>query len=670
MKSLNTFLFLILLLQLKSAAREPSHSQKAQQPKVAAKLVSGCVDPVSKIDMDINNVRTRMHTGGDFWTDPASPLPYYEIPINSGKHSMYAGSIWIGGLDASGNLKVAAQTYRNLGFDFYPGTIDLSNGDIRAERCNYYDRFWKIKKSEVLDFIADKNNITNDIKSYPGNGNSLYNEDEFLAPFHDNGADNLYEPSEGDYPLFRLDANAVDAGGGCNDFLFGDECIWWVINDVGNVHTLSESGKGAGIEIQCQAFAFRTSDELNNMTFNKFKIINRGNLELNQTYFGAWADPDLGNPYDDYIGCDVDLGLGFVYNGDPDDDGPGSYGINPPALAIDFFQGPLADNADGLDNDRDGQIDEPGEQIIMSKFIYYNNASGFQGDPNDANDYYNYLKGFWKNGQQLTYGKNGFVPGNPVCDFVYSGNTDTAFNNNPDFPWSESSAGNPTGDRRFLQSAGPFTLLPGAVNYITIGVVWAQASNGGPKQSIELIKFADVKAQQLFDNCFKVIDGPRAPDLVIRELDRELIISLENYFTPATELYFEKDITIPDTISKTIKVIVDTIMQGNIATYIYKDSTYTDTLTVAERSFKFEGYQIYQLLDENVTYDIQTLQNPDKARLIAQFDFKNNISQIINHSWNININSWDEIEMVNGNKQGCNTPYELKRMHLQQVAAN
>ena len=33
-------------------------------------------------------------------------------------------------------------------------------------------------------------------------------------------------------------------------------------------------------------------------------------------YFGQWVDPDLGYYLDDYVGCDVSLGLGICYNGD------------------------------------------------------------------------------------------------------------------------------------------------------------------------------------------------------------------------------------------------------------------------------------------------------------------------------------------------------------------
>ena len=42
----------------------------------------------------------------------------YEIPKGSNKNSMFAGALWIGGVDDGGNLKVAAMTYRQGGNDF------------------------------------------------------------------------------------------------------------------------------------------------------------------------------------------------------------------------------------------------------------------------------------------------------------------------------------------------------------------------------------------------------------------------------------------------------------------------------------------------------------------------------------------------------------------------
>ena len=83
---------------------------------------------------------------------------------------------------------------------------------------------------------------------------------------------------------------------------------------------------------------------------------------------------------------------------------------------------------------------------------------------------------------------------------MFPGDTDPSFEEN----WDETTAGNTPSDRRFIQSAGPFTLEPGAVNYITTGVVWAKAEEGGPLASVEKMKEADILAQTLFDNCFDI----------------------------------------------------------------------------------------------------------------------------------------------------------------------
>ena len=99
----------------------------------------------------------------------------------------------------------------------------------------------------------------------------------------------------------------------------------------------------------------------------------------------------------------------------------------------------------------------------------------------------------------MTYGGNGGDVNNPECDFMFPGDTDPNF----DEEWDETTAGNMPSDRRFLQSAGPFTLEPGAVNYITVGVVWARG-NDGPLSSVEAMKEADIMAQDLFDNCFDI----------------------------------------------------------------------------------------------------------------------------------------------------------------------
>ena len=43
-----------------------------------------------------------------------------------------------------------------------------------------------------------------------------------------------------------------------------------------------------------------------------------------------------------------------------------------------------------------------------------------------------------------------------------------------------------------------------------------------------LLKIYDREAQALFDNNFNILNGPDAPDLTLRELDKELIFTISN----------------------------------------------------------------------------------------------------------------------------------------------
>jgi len=68
-------------------------------------------------------------------------------------------------------------------------------------------------------------------------------------------------------------------------------------------------------------------------------------------------------------------------------------------------------------------------------------------------------------------------------------------------------------------------------------MIWQRTTSGGPLASVSLLKLADQKAQAIFDNCFKILDGPDAPNVALREMDRKVILSLENVNTKKVELY-------------------------------------------------------------------------------------------------------------------------------------
>ena len=580
----------------------------------ATVTASGCLPASSQIDLDINNVRARILGGGDMWWDQGLGIARYEIPKDAKKYSLFAGSLWIGGIDAGGQLKVAAQTYRQTGNDMWPGP--LSNDNVASTDksvCDLYNRHWKINKSDVELFRTSyasnpSTAIPASVADWPGNpvSGTPSNYDNYLAPFYDNDLDGFYNPSAGDYPKYNFDNNT--GTGDCDEFLFGDQTIWWVINDKGNIHT--ETGAQAiGIEIQCQAFGFQTGDEINNMTFYQYKVINRSSYTMNDTYFGLWVDADLGNAYDDAVGCDVPRGVAFTYNFDEDDETSIGYGAHPPAIGIDFFKGPKADPyvVNGVTEDRPASMSNSGlnfgdgipnnEYWGMEKCIVFQNNSTPQGNPFNGTHIYNYLRGLWKDGTPMTYGGNG-TGGSPT-NYMYPWNTDPA--HAADAPWFLSS----TADLRTVQSAGPFTLDPGAVNYVTAGAVWARA-NSTAIASVASMIAADKKAQSLFDNCFKIVDGPDAPDFTLQELDQEIIMTLEN--KPNSNNYREgyKEIS-PDIIN-------------------YYPAPNSDPF------YRFEGYKVYQLVNEFVT--IADLADPSLAQLVAQCDLKNGVTTLINRVYN------------------------------------
>ena len=107
--------------------------------------------------------------------------------------------------------------------------------------------------------------------------------------------------------------------------LYGDQTYYWIFNDKGNIHSESQ-GEPIGMEIRAQAFAFSTNDEVNNMQFYNYVVINQGTQTLTETYFAQWVDCDLGGHVDDYVGVDVRRGLGYAYNGDAFDEAT-SYSI-------------------------------------------------------------------------------------------------------------------------------------------------------------------------------------------------------------------------------------------------------------------------------------------------------------------------------------------------------
>jgi len=689
---------------------------------------AGCLPGAGFKYLEVNNVRTRINTGGDMWWD--FEVAQYEIPKGSRKTSMFSAALWIGGIDVNDQLKLAALKFRQgpnagspgSGNDFWPGplTIDGTAAISEAE-CAARDKLYPITRTEIDEYLAWWNNkaaypgyqIPASITDWPAHGDISQKQSYYLAPFFDRGSDGDYNPEDGDYPYYDIsnelchsstptkeDEEGIVVGGLLSDQVIkGDATLWWVFNDKGNIHTETQ-GTPIGLEIRAQAFGFATNDEINNMTFYSYEIINRSTYRLTGTYFSQWVDTDLGFATDDYVGCDVDRGLGYSYNGKPKD-GDGqfwAYGDQPPAIGVDFFQGPYMD-PDGSDNPSfkgDGKLGptfngecslvglsgssmtmeygdpdnlQSGNFIVrseaingvnfgngivdderfgMRRFVYHNNSDApgpYMQDPSYAPQYYNYLKGIWLDNTKMLYGGNGHISTGaygPECDFMFPGDTDVCDWGTGGLPpngakyWTEEVAKNKEGDRRFMQSAGPFILEPGAVNYITVGIPWARAASGGPWASVKLLQVVDDKCQLLFDNCFAVVSGPNAPDLVIKELDKELIFFIQNSKTNDAGNNFN-----------------ESYKELDPAILAVANSTGYDF----DPYYHFEGYQVFQL--KNSTVSVADIKDQTLARLVYQCDVKNGVTQLVNNNFDQALNANVPVEEVYGADLGISKTFRL-----------
>ena len=411
--------------------------------------------------LDVNQVRTRVfNSGGLFGTLETSE---FEVPKGGGINAMSAAGLWLGGM-IDGNLHFAGTDYGPG--EFWPGPLD--DQGLPPEDCTPFDRIFRITLRDISAF-EDEGVLTEDLLDWP----------YYLgAPVRDGDGDpNNYDLDAGDRPA-----------------LIGHQMLWWVMNDRGGNH--SWSGREAlGVEVQVTAYAVSNSASvLDHTIFFTYKLLNKSGGVFSDFYFGHWADPSLGNGRDDYVGSDSLLNVGFVYNGKDTDEGPLGYGDAPPALGITILESPLSD-ADGLDNDRDGMVDEEGEMVGLGTFVSYLDDNTITGNPRSGADAYNYMRGLWRDDVSVTIGGIGRSTTDTPTRLMYPAH--------PPAYWSEedlegAGSRNHPGERRFVMAVGPFAMAPGDITTITLGYVWARGEDR--LDSVSRMKQAVQQARTTFAN--------------------------------------------------------------------------------------------------------------------------------------------------------------------------
>ncbi|MEO0557453.1 MAG: hypothetical protein AAF170_04635, partial [Bacteroidota bacterium] len=272
---------------------------------------------------------TVYNTGGLFFGSQTSAGGGYLLPTDTGNSPTFAASLWLGGT-VGGDLRVAASRWG--GWDFFPGPLE--DAEAPPTNCSAYDRIYVVSRDDIRRYYQT-GEATKDLRDWPY---------QLGAPVLDG------DGVEGNYNL---------AGGDQPD-LIGDQAAWWVMNDASGDHGASSVNGPLGVEVRVLAFVYgqrraTASPVLDQTSFYRYEIINRRGQPIEQMYASLWNGGPLGDGGDDYIGTDSLLSMGIMYNDSNED---AAYGSPPPAIGVQFLQGPIG-LANGRDDDFDGEVDEP-----------------------------------------------------------------------------------------------------------------------------------------------------------------------------------------------------------------------------------------------------------------------------------------------------------------------
>jgi hypothetical protein len=402
--------------------------------------------------LDLGNFIAPIRSDGQLFQNTPLNLRGLEWPkttiVNDKRTMSFAAHLWYGGINPSGNVVVAAETYGQSGQTFHPGLYNFDG--------TLWNRVWKISRSELDQFRADFTNGTVNFSNYqviqdwPAFGTDLQGNVRACAPFVDMDNDPLhYTPTAGDYPEFP-----------------GDQAIYFQFADFPATPTAYL--EQTGIEVRAFAYVY-DCQELQDVLFLQYDLTNQSAFAYTDFQIGLWNDFDIGNYADDYLATDPSRDLFIGYNGDAFDETSFGYGLNPPALGWTCLTG---DASGGM---------------------YYNNDFTIKGNPETANHYYGYLSNLWKDGSGLVdNGLDGWQTTSPgaATQFPYPGNA--GWCGGLSSGWTEMGAGNSPFDRRSLLSVSENTFAPGETKSVSFAMLMARGNYNDNLGSVcELIEMTD-----------------------------------------------------------------------------------------------------------------------------------------------------------------------------------
>ena len=458
---------------------------------------------------NINRISAWYSNNGEMERDPATGNSGLTFPRGTATAIYSAGLVWGGNVNdgITPILRVNGSSYNN---GMGPGAIlGMRTGAIENP-TDPNVRIWRIRhdfatadlRQDAAEILQkNPSNVTDaDMNTVRDQYRKDWNEWPAAkgAPFYDRDGNGIYSPHWIIQGGVQVPDPAADEPGLAN----ADQVIWFVANDIVTGASPWQSPP-IGMEMQTTIWAYARDGFLGNTIFKKSKFIYKGTsatpptASITDMYICHWSDPDVGDSGDDFVGCDTILSLGYAYNGKAVDKEYARYSLAPPAIGYDFFQGPIVPST-GSTAIFDLKVRQNYKNLPMTSFVCFV-SGGTIADPPftpfGAQQWYLMLQGYSptiigpfldfinpQTGQPTKF----LVPGDPVR------NTG----------WLDGMI-DPPGDRRMLQSSGPFNMTLGDTQEIVTAVV---AGLGNDRlNSITEMRTADRYAQLLYTDLFSFI---------------------------------------------------------------------------------------------------------------------------------------------------------------------
>ncbi|HUU46761.1 MAG TPA: hypothetical protein VM118_13610, partial [Acidobacteriota bacterium] len=379
------------------------------------------------------------------------------FPRGTNRTVIFAAGLWVGAL-VNGNPRVTVAEHTS---EWGPGPMEDGTYSADVGRFHVY----KVDRS-------DDANTNPDYANWPW----------------EDSAPNL---------LAADGSDSLDADGNLIPLVLGDQALWAVYNDADAKRHISDLGstEPLGLEVKQYIFAFARSGALGNSIYLRYEIVNHGSNLLEDTYVSIWCDADVGDAFDDLVGCDTVRGIGYAYNQGPDD----IYGQEAPAVGFDFLQGPMVPSP-GDEARLRGRTIADYRNLPMTTFSNYDNGV----DPRNAIESYNLMRGLGLDGEPVID-----PDGNPTT-FQFAGDPVTGEG------WNDAYGD----DRRFMMSSGPFTMAPGDTQEVVIAVLVGQGADH--IGSITALKSTDEQVQAVFDLDFIIPFPPPQPTVWSQPLSGQI----------------------------------------------------------------------------------------------------------------------------------------------------